>query len=82
RLSVNVKSRTGEMLAFEIFSKNIERLDVFLNGRPQKSVDVKEEITQITLDISFSHLSVLEIQGFHEEHLVASAKIDLSANSH
>jgi len=71
-LSANVNSISGGTLTVNVMTENISRLDVFLDDRPQRSLNVVDNSTQFELpqqDASF-----IEIRGFKDNHLVAVQK--------
>lgn len=59
-------------------TENISRLDVYLDGRPLQSFDVRDGTTQFPVALPAPGESVLELQGFSGGQLVASCRRPLS----
>lgn len=78
QLSVEVNPGAGSTRNVIATTRNISRLDVFINGRPQQSVDVSGATTQFAVAIASSGVSLLELHGFDGSELVASRRIVLS----
>lgn len=78
QLSVEVSPGAGETRNVIATTRNISRLDVFLNERPQQSLDVSGVATQFAVALASSGESVLELQGFNGSELVASRRIVIS----
>lgn len=75
-LAVNVTAKSAEALTVSVTSKNLSRLDVYLDGRPQRSLDVKDGTTEVKLPLA-KPATVLELRGFANNQLVASQKSEL-----
>lgn len=75
-IGVNVTAKTATELTFTVTTQNLSRLDVYLDGRPQRSLDVKDGTTTVKLPRSATS-TVLELRGFANNQLVASRKTDL-----
>lgn len=78
QLSVEITPETSGARNVIANTKNISRLDVFLNGRPQQSLDVTGATTQFTLALTSPGESVLELHGFDGGELVASRRLVIS----
>jgi len=75
-LSINVTAKSSDALTVSVTSKNVSRLDVYLDGRPQRSLDVKDGTTEVKLSRP-ANATVLELRGFANHQLVTSRKVDL-----
>jgi hypothetical protein len=73
-LDATVTNQTDGVLKVEVNTLGISRIDVYLNSRPQRSLDV----TDGTQEFSISDApggSFLELRGFDHDKLIASRKI-------
>lgn len=75
-ISVKVNSKASNTLNATVTTKNLSRLDVYINDRPQRSLDVKDGSTELQLPLP-TGASILELQGFAENRLVASRQVSL-----
>jgi hypothetical protein len=75
KLSINVNSLSGETLTVSAVTENISRLDVFLDDRPQRSLDIVDNSVQFELPQLVA--SFIELRGFKDNHLVAIQKIKI-----
>jgi C-terminal processing protease CtpA/Prc len=71
-LSANVNSISEGTLTINAVTENISRLDVFLDDRPQRSLNVVDNSAQFELPQQDE--SLIEIRGFKDNHLVAIQK--------
>ncbi len=69
---------TPSSLSVELNTKNISRLDVWVNGRPQTSLDVEDGETTIPVTATTA-IREIELRGFFENELVAVRRIFLEA---
>jgi cytosine/adenosine deaminase-related metal-dependent hydrolase len=73
-LRVEFEPRGKKLPQVEVETKNVTRLDVLINGRPQRSLDVVDNSTSIDLQrIVGDHAGnklTLELQGFEDDELV------------
>jgi hypothetical protein len=76
-LSTKINSNSGGTLTATATTKNIFRLDVFLDGRPQQSLDVTDGTTELTVKLPSQGASVLELRGFDNNRLVATRRTKL-----
>jgi hypothetical protein len=76
-LSAKVK-RAGVSKTVALTTRNIGRLEFFLNSRPYRSLDVNDGTTSIDLPPMQGVSNSLEVQGFRENELVASTRLSLT----
>lgn len=76
-LSVKVNAKSDGTLTATATTKNISRLDVFLDGRPQQSLDVTDGKTELSVKLPSRGASVLELRGFEDDRLVAARRTKL-----
>lgn len=77
-LAAVIKDKSETLLTLEITTNSISRLDLFLDARPQKSIDVQATVTLVAVDVSLMKANLLEIKGFQNNQLVATVKIKLN----
>jgi len=58
-------------------TRHIARLDIYLDGRPQQSLDVLGATTQFHLAATGSGSHLLQVEGWDEGHLVAVRRIPI-----
>lgn len=75
-LTINVTAKSATALTVAVTAKNVSRVDVYLEGRPQRSLDVQDGTTEIQLPRP-AQSTVLELRGFSGNRLVACRKTDL-----
>ena len=67
----------GAAMRVDATIKNVTRLDVFLNARPFRSLDVVDGATSIDLPQLGAGSNTLELRGFRNGQLVVSTRVDL-----
>jgi C-terminal processing protease CtpA/Prc len=70
RISVDVSSN-AERLTVKTKTENISRLDVFIDDRPQLSIDVINNSAQFVLERPRHKANFIKIKGFKDNNLVA-----------
>jgi hypothetical protein len=75
-LHVNVHSQARGSLGLRVDTQGIDRLDIYLDGRPQTSRDVSDGTVEISLE-TIPGANVLELQGFQGGTLVAARQVSL-----
>ena len=82
-LSVVLSPRPGNgTISVSVTTKNISRLDLFLNERPLLTRDVSDGTTTLTLPASYSGVGRLELHGYDGRQLVAVKRIVLEDQGH
>ena len=76
RLAAQAKTR-GTRLQVVVKTTNLDRLDVFLDGRPQMTRDVKDGVSVFALKMTTPPAKELELRGFAANELVASRRVPL-----
>ena len=74
KISVEINPNE-ENLIVKTFTENVTRLDVFIDDRPQLSVDVVDNIAQFTLKKPQQNQSIIKIEGYKEKNLVAVHRV-------
>jgi len=81
-LSVVVTPQSGGIIRVSATTKNISRLDIFLNERPVLTRDVRDGTTTLVLRVSPPGTGRLELRGFDDGQLVAVKRIVLQRQGH
>jgi len=76
-LSVDVKPGPGDELNVEIQATNVDRADVYVNGRPRTSVDVAGAPVSVTVP-GTAGPTVVRVEGFAAGQLVASRTVTVA----
>ena len=76
RLAAQAKTR-GTRLQVVVKTTTLDRLDVFLDGRPQMTRDVKDGVSVFALKMTTPPAKELELRGFAANELVASRRVPL-----
>ncbi len=76
RISANVTRSDGK-ITVDTSIENISRLDVYLDGRPQKSMDVTNNSAECVLELPEMGASFIELRGFKDNHLVAIRRVEI-----
>lgn len=69
-------NRNGETLLLKVTTKGITRLDVYLDDRPVKSIEIDDGTHNMDMDISVQP-KVLKMAGFDGDEYVACRKIKI-----
>ncbi|MHC5823618.1 MAG: hypothetical protein ACYT04_49245, partial [Nostoc sp.] len=77
-LSTEVNSAENNILTCTIKTKNISRLDIFIDNRPQQSLDINDGTTQLTIKFP-EDASTLDLQGYDKKQLVAACRKKLGS---
>jgi hypothetical protein len=82
RLGVQVERVEGTTLETSVRTKNLSRLDMYLEGRPQGSVDVADGVQRFVLDVpgvpQGGDTLRLEFKGYVGGGLVAARRIEVN----
>lgn len=70
KISIEINP-TGEKFTVKTLTENITRLDVYIDDRPQLSIDVIDNSAQFTLKKPQQNQSIIKIEGYKEKDLVA-----------
>lgn len=80
-LEVVVEGIQRNRLRASIKTKNLTRLDLFLDGRPEGSLNVSDETRQVDVRLPSRRdrqaALILELKGYAGEDLVASSRIEI-----
>ena len=58
-------------------AENISRLDIYIDGRPQRTFDVGDGATTFDLPLDSPGPHILELRGFDGNELVAARRIEM-----
>ncbi|NET34351.1 MAG: peptidase S41 [Cyanothece sp. SIO1E1] len=70
-------TQTADTLRVEVITGGFSRLDVFLDGRPQRSLDIIDGINNFDLKLPSQGASILDLKGFEQNRLVAARKVGI-----
>ena len=70
KLSLEI-SPDAEELKVKTETENVSRLDVFIDNRPQQSIDIKSNLTQFVLKRPQNKPSFIKVEGYKDNNLVA-----------
>jgi hypothetical protein len=74
--TVAAKVRTAVPLRkVDVTTQNVDRIDLFINSRPFRSVDVTDGTLAVDLPPSSGSSDTLELRGFRSDQLVASTRL-------
>ncbi len=77
-LAVEVTTVSGRTARVSATTKNISRLDAYLNGRPRQTFDVEDGDVEFELSVPLSGSHLLELNGFdNNNQLVAAKRVQL-----
>ena len=68
----------GGLTTAVVTTQNVDRLDVLLDGRPRRSIDVTDGSITINLSESVQNVQHLRLDGYHGGKPVASTRAELS----
>jgi hypothetical protein len=75
-LSVEVERVEHTTLQAAVFTRNLSRLDIFLGGRPQGSLNVDDGLRQLVLDVPATpeagDVLRLELKGYADDRLAVA----------
>jgi C-terminal processing protease CtpA/Prc len=74
KISTSVTKSNGK-ITVNTSTENISRLDVYLDDRPQRSMDVINNSAEFVLELPESGTSFVELQGFKDNNLVAIQRV-------
>lgn len=77
RLSVKAMVDGGEGLVVELDFENLDRADVYVDGRPRASVDLAGGSASISVAAGAAGAKVLKVDGFAAGELVAARTLAL-----
>lgn len=76
KISANLARSNGK-LSITTITENISRLDVYLDGRPQKSMDITNNLVEFILELPEIGASLMELRGFKGDNLVAIQRVEI-----
>jgi hypothetical protein len=65
----------GAQKKLEVTTKNVDRLDIYLNGRPHITLDVSDGLRQVDLPGGLSPNSTARLEGYELGTLVAANRV-------
>ena len=76
-LSVELDQATDTAVSVSTTTENISRLDAYIDGRPQRTLDVEDGPTTFDLPLDSPGPHILELRGFDGNEIVAARRIEL-----
>lgn len=76
-LAVSTGAVDAHTLHVDVTTANVGRLDVYLDERPQQSLDVADGTTRLTLPLPQGGADELELRGYEGSRLVAARRVSL-----
>jgi hypothetical protein len=73
QLKLESRSQVKDQLKLRLCSQNLERVDIYLDGRPQRSIDVADGVTAVALK-DVPEATIVELRGFVAGNLVAVSR--------
>jgi len=61
----------------DVTTRNVDRIDLFINSRPFRSVDVSDSTLAVDLPPPSGSSDTLELRGFRSDQLVASTRLTM-----
>jgi hypothetical protein len=71
-LRAQVGGTAGNSVTVNLSTKNLDRIDPFVNGRPQQSVDLSSSTTKLTIAKPDAAPAVLRLEGYASGKLSAN----------
>jgi Peptidase family S41 len=75
RLSVKVTPKPGDKLAVEVDARGVDRLDFYLDGRPQRSEPASAQTNPVAIELKRNGSTTLLVQGFEQGKPVAARRV-------
>ncbi len=75
-LEVDVTGGTQTTLDLSITTLNLDRIDVYINGRPWGSRDATDGTSALIIDSNDPIPWAVEVQGFDQDEIAASSKFE------
>jgi len=76
-LAAKVASNAGGQLTLDLETRNLDRLDVFVDGRPHYSQEIAEGKSRISFAARFDAGSTLDLQCYRKGQLAAARRLTL-----
>ena len=76
-LSVELYQATDSAVSVSTTAENISRLDIYIDGRPQRTFDVGDGATTFDLPLDSPGPHILELRGFDGNERVAARRIEM-----
>lgn len=73
-LKLEVGSRSAGNVAVRVQTKGLNRLDFFLNGRPQQSLDISDGELPFTVAVPTVGSVLIELRGYDRDRFVAARR--------
>jgi len=77
QITTKVAAGAGDALKVQVDTQNIDRLDFYLDNRPQRSEAVSTQAGSVAVELTRKGGKVLQLQGFRQDKLVAARRIPL-----
>jgi acyl-CoA thioesterase FadM len=77
QMAIKVAAGAGDTLKIQVDTQNIDRLDFYLDSRPQRSEQVSAQANNVAVELTRKGGKVLQLQGFQQDKLVAARRMAL-----
>ena len=77
QMTIKVAAGAGDTPKVQVDTQNIDRVDFYLDTRPQRSEPVSAETNSVTVELTRKGGKVLQVQGFQQDKLVAARRMAL-----
>jgi hypothetical protein len=77
QMAIKVAAGAGDTLKIQVDTQNIDRLDFYLDSRPQRSEPVSAQANSVAVEMTGKGGKVLQLQGFQQDKLVAARRVAL-----
>jgi acyl-CoA thioesterase FadM len=77
QMAIKVAAGAGDTLKIQVDTQNIDRLDFYLDSRPQRSEQVSAQANNVAVELTRKGGKVLQLQGFLQDKLVAARRMAL-----
>jgi hypothetical protein len=79
KLQVSVSDRDGGTLTLSVTVEKLRRLDVYVDGRPLTSQEVKDGTTEVRLSDVGPDAELIDVEGFYRGKLAAARRLWLAS---
>jgi cytosine/adenosine deaminase-related metal-dependent hydrolase/C-terminal processing protease CtpA/Prc len=81
KLAANVVGVDEEVIQLQITTQNLSQLDIYLDRRPQRSLDIEDGSRSIPLDLPHplqsGDMMVLLLEGYEQDSMVARLRLEV-----
>jgi hypothetical protein len=77
QMTAKVAAVAGDTLKLQVDTQNIDRLDIYLDGHPQRSEVVSAHADSVAVELTQKGGKVVQLQGFRQDKVVAARRMAL-----